>query len=1301
MTDFEPRALHLHTLDTLLADLIGGRPILVAAGDAFALPSEAARSVLQWYKDYGAARWPANLNPADLEKLVDATQKPAPAVPASRPLGPSRALRKLTLQKLEAHRFAGLHKYGTPAAAPKNFVYDFTAPVTLFEGRNGSGKTSLVNAIIWTLTGELLRPQRFPEKADADYECLIDGVGEVEPTSHKLSPVTPLPDVADFRPDQDWILADTWVELTFADDTGAVLPPVRRSQSRTARGKLTEDSNVHTLGLDPIAMRIGTVMPGLLPLIQVGSESELGRAVSQLTGLSALVDLADHCRRSIARLKDFTKTKKLESDGADQRYNTAKKDIENLLSEHPSIAPPTAVPAPSHDPAIEGVLQAISDHFEGLKTQAYQSAKSILGEEFDPEDSESKSDLDENVALALAELGRIGKLPALSRLRELGTLNDEEKVNARARINTLRGELRELQSLAENPDTAARTRLYARIASWLTDHPDATRDDDQCVACGGSLIGVVDPVTGKTVKWHLDDATKSASLMALTLKQWAQAAVNELTASLPEPLQREMTTSLPGHPTDLLRTALCEELFEASCFGGVLGALQASTSASMDKLLAGRPPVAASNTFDMPAGCEKLGVALNRLEHALNFADWRKTSEAFSKSLFEQVVGKRPKPDESGETLTLTGKLLDLDETVRSAKPLTDALDWCDRLSKAIGNRRAVEKRMAAYAQANDALNEVMQLGELADQQVAALRTTLSTAAADWRQKIYLGAFPTIAHQLVDAPLGRDGELDLLMKAGGVVAPAQHVTNASALRAGLVAFYLAFWHHVMQERGGLRLIILDDPQELLDSENRERLAEAVAALAKGAVQLIVTSYDARFADALIKSFGVANAQHREVLPATRLQPTLRTGPPLVEINVRRIAYEEDVDAEEPARRYVDACRVYMEHKLGDLFEDAAFSTWLKKNPHPTLASFTARLRQEVRAAGAQSMFAAGVFKQFVDHKALVDLSPVLILMNKSHHGARHEIRAGDVAPHVDDLDQITRLTEEMWDECRRWRRRDSNMEELAAPPQDLTPMRPPTLQVVICPDLAAFTTHQPTGGSQEELEPLDPKVFEGKAAFYLRRDNFGFAAPQGSLAIVDTTPTAVKDRRLVIARHGGMIYARRFLRSANSTLIGLTAESIDPKARSPKTIFRQEAEVALHQVSGVIFEHDFTQAPGNDEAVEIDGSKAFTGVEVAFRVVDQSAVPLALPKQVVLGGKLIPLNELNSFKGQLVALSLGGGASIFKRVGDALPGDLSHLRQFESIGGLGHSQILAIGKDHKGFDSIAHARLIVGVLYKA
>jgi hypothetical protein len=86
------------------------------------------------------------------------------------------------------------------------------------------------------------------------------------------------------------------------------------------------------LGVDPIAVRVGTIMPGLLPLIRLGSQSELGRAVAQLTGLSAVVDLAEHTRRVKTKIdKEFLKAKTLERDGADDRYLTAKKDLEEII----------------------------------------------------------------------------------------------------------------------------------------------------------------------------------------------------------------------------------------------------------------------------------------------------------------------------------------------------------------------------------------------------------------------------------------------------------------------------------------------------------------------------------------------------------------------------------------------------------------------------------------------------------------------------------------------------------------------------------------------------------------------------------------------------------------------------------------------------------------------------------------------------------------------------------------------------------------------------------------------------------
>ncbi len=1302
MPEFESRSLHLHTLDSLIADLVSDWPVETAAGKPFVLPDERTRSALEWYRKKGTAAWTTNVSAVNCEDLVDAILLVPPDLAALPARPPNAKKRRLKLQRLEVHRFAGLHKFGTPDAAPANYVHEFTSPLTLFDGRNGSGKTSLLNAIIWALTGEMLRPQREPESAE-DFDCQVSKVtGGDERTTHKLSPLTPMPNVEQYRPDQPWVPADTWVELTFSDETGAELPVIRRSQSRSPQGKLKETPpDLTVLGIDPIAMRIGTIMPSLLPLIKVGSESELGRSVSQLTGLSALVDLAEHVRRAKAKIdKEFVKVKTGERDRADSDYSTAKGDLEKVLLVHPSLKPPQASPQPSDDKEIEKTLDTITKHFETAKAAAFDSARHILGEHFDPANPALLSDLEKNVGRALERISQPQSLTSAAQLSALCQLTPEQLNAAEAKIQAILTEAKALDALAQKPSEAARTRLYARVATGITDHPDPQRKDDACVVCGGNLDYAVDPVTSRPVKMHLHEAAADSALLSQTLSRWAENAQGDLMRSLPETLRAETAVDLPAHPCDLLRTAIVDELFDFDPFRGVLAELRTQAASAFDEAVKNRAALAEPVEITLPKGCDALGKALKRLDCAIRFARWRQGNDTLAREILVRVLGGVPKEGEPSEAITLTGKLLDLQATVKAAQPISDALVQCGRLKEHLKARRAAERRLSEYAIASAALANLAGLGQLADEQVDQLRKTLRKDAADWRSRIYLGAFPDTAHELIDTGMGRKGEINLVVQAGGVSAPAQHVTNASALRASLVAFYLAFWEYVLKERGGLTTLVLDDPQELLDDENRERLAAALAPIVLAGAQLIMTSYDPRFCACVSRIAVPGGIEHLEVHPATRQQPLVRTTPPLPVIEQRKARFEADRNAEEPARDFADSCRVFFEAKLGDMFDDPAHAAWAIDNPNPTLATFIQRLRPLVKS-GPHGMFSAHVFRRFVDHPALADSSPVIALMNKAHHGQRQEIRAADVAQCADNLSELLQLVEQMYEECYRWRRRDvpdDHQSATEAPPA-LAPISHPALNIWICPDLAAFTQHAPSGESQEYPERLEPHLLDSTVAYYLRRPNFGFAAPVGSLAIVEAVPGPATDRLLVIARHESATYARRLVRGANAGIIGLTAEIPDPRTRAPKTIILLEAEVAIHRVVGIIFDHSVKVVQGKEEAVLVDVSDVLKCIEIAFRVVDDSAVPLALANQVVLGGKRIELNELSQHKDALVALTLDDGSSIFKRVGAALPSELAHLRQFESIGGLGSSQVLSVGKPHKGFQRVTSACAIIGVLY--
>jgi hypothetical protein len=125
--------------------------------------------------------------------------------------------------------------------------------------------------------------------------------------------------------------------------------------------------------------------------------------------------------------------------------------------------------------------------------------------------------------------------------------------------------------------------------------------------------------------------------------------------------------------------------------------------------------------------------------------------------------------------------------------------------------------------------------------------------------------------------------------------------------------------------------------------------------------------------------------------------------------------------------------------------------------------------------------------------------------------------------------------------------------------------------------------------------------------------------------------------------------------------------------------------------------------PGKGEACKLTSAESLDRIVTAYRVREDSAIPLALPGQVVLGGDNIPANRIGTMEGQLVALTLAGGAGVFKRVGPPLASPLSNFRQFESIGGLGDSLIVCMAADgHQGgLPTFASARVVLGVLYTA
>ncbi|NQT86515.1 AAA family ATPase, partial [bacterium] len=547
-----PTPLHLHTLDSLCDELVSGRGVTTADGTVFRLDSDEARAAFQWYLDH-QSEWAKNVRTADLEPRADAILVPPAVLPPA--TAPEPATRKpiLHIQSLSTRRFGGIQRYDSD-----DFKHHFESPLTLIEGLNGSGKTSLLSAITWCLTGHCLRSQRPPEPVDGSKTVPVRSeaeFAEAPPFSEDILAITPLPPAGVVRALGDAPLpVDTRVTLRFADADGQPAGAMTRAVTRTPRGKVqTEVTRSPGLDLDPVATEIGTIMAGALPTLDLAKASDLGAAVASLTGLRPLQDLARHAARSETKYrKDLVQAREREIAELDQTYAASWSELANLLDEHPHLAPQTAAPPEPTALGAEDILARCTAEFDEMESAAFAASRAILGDSFNPADRAARDDIKDNVGPARGQTSNesLARLDSAQRLRCLAALTADDLATAADLVQRLTVEAGELAELARNEGLHARLRLYARVADWLQESADGPDGHlDQCPVCLTALAGKTDPVSGEPVAKHIESLLRSdGEYLQQSLAAWERRAGERLAAARPPALPAGLTRHLPERP---------------------------------------------------------------------------------------------------------------------------------------------------------------------------------------------------------------------------------------------------------------------------------------------------------------------------------------------------------------------------------------------------------------------------------------------------------------------------------------------------------------------------------------------------------------------------------------------------------------------------------------------------------------------------------------------------------------------------------------------------------------------------------
>jgi energy-coupling factor transporter ATP-binding protein EcfA2 len=1294
--------LSSHTAKSFVGELAGGRAVITTTGREFRVSSAAARRILSWY-NVRRDKWERNVQKEDVEAIVNVAIVDTPnSAPTYTPLSLANVSRQLHVVTVRAHRFAGLHGYEDQLGQPDDFVLELDKRLTLIQGRNGSGKTSLINAITWCLTGYVNRPQRQPEKTEVPLEIEPADEGGSTADISVISPIPP-PDVLEDGTDRDRVAVETWVELTLADNEGTIVGNIRRAVTRSVRGKLTEEFRDGGLELEPIAYEIGSRMPGLIPYIQLGAKSDFGVAVSMLTGLRPVQQLAQHAVRVRTRLRgEFAKTraKNIEAKTAALQqkrlqFQQLVRDQRNVIALDPEVDVSTRI----------GIASARTT-LESQQTQIL-SAASVLGPTSDLTSPDTRQDLLRSVepAIDAISIKKLRGLRSAAVMVDLYKLTDGELSVAETLLQSIAEDAEVLAAVHDDPVLSSRLRLYARVAGWL--HDERQSVTDHCPVCGSSLRSALDPHTSKPVTQHLQECfDRDADALQKTVAGWEVGAVQRLRSDLPPGMTRHLDEDLLDSPHETLRKALTHELFANDCFKGALAHLKVEIAATCQREIHTLPEYQAPQLRLYPRSLGQLGKLrplVEKVAKLIAFARWRRQYDAAWRSVFASTVGNVGST--KGESIrqesgpTLAAALLALRKQIEAADPLTRALDLLTNLDEIAKDIDTERQRLADSEAAAVALDEIAILHDVVREEIEALLETLMQRTKQWKESLYRHA-TAAAPRLIGANVNDVGAMSMSVALNGTSAPAHAVANASDLRANLLGFLFAFWEHIWKTRGGLSLMLLDDIQELFDRDNRRRVAAAIPRLVREGARILCTTNDVQFAREMACA-GVpdlsANGIGRHLLHAVssvRRSAALGIFEEDVDQKRREFEHSENENMVAPAVAYVENVRVHAEQRLLDLFDDVVGVPLLTK---PTLST----LRDEARGRINRGVepFSLPAVRAFVEDPSLQQGNPVLDLLNQCHHAGRVTVTFGDVSAVGDELSRLRERAEAAFDAYQRWLRRDEQAVSgpvLVAMPR---PMTVPLLDVQVLWELAAFTSDlESFGHPVKDGGRILSAWFGNKAAYRVRSSALGFSCPRGSLAIVDLSADDIEDSRLVIALRGRGVFARRFLRNGDDrTYVALGSEEPNPLKRAP-SLFMRADQVKLLKIVGVLFDQPALFARGNTEAYEDDASALVASIESAFRVDGESALPLALPGQVVLGGAMIVPGDLPTLHDVIVAVQTTAGA-LLKRVAGTDVEDGTIL--LDAIGGMGGSIVARLdpAKGSSRLPVIKKARRVVGILY--
>ena len=1280
-------------LEELLSALLTGQPVATPSGaETFVLRNDESRRILFYYARHRDLWLRAKtVHAREIEDILASLAEQAPAPrEATTAIAPKRLWR---LRRLEAHRFAGLHRHcGEQGEDPEDFVLDIERDLTLISGFNGAGKTALQNVIIWCLTGKALRSQHMPDDVHEPMEVYrtaadSDDESQGNKSGFALPPIVPIPSGAELEALGDQPKIDTWAQLTFHAEGSDDICVVRRTLSVSERGKISMSvTGLEDLGLPDVAVEAGTLMPGIAAHMRFDEKTTFPHAVAQLTGLKPLEDLGRRSRRVVKRLR--TDERKNSEDEAAQKlgeFKSKRQGIHDAWSARPDLGDPASLIAPAEESEEDQSKNSISEARKWLdekKKNLESAAETILGQALQLASQQDIENMLQQLRAAadLLKPAALAVLPSVAVMKSLRAVTVGDVGATELLIEDIVLRAAAVAERLRNKQEAARWQLYARVAAWHREHHGGA-DLENCPVCGTDLDKVPpDALVDEAVKKALRLCAGADTDAAKGAQEWEQDAAREFLERLPGSLRAFADKAPPAGLLEIYRKAYLDELLADRTFGGRLQALKRNAATLWEEAVtaAALPDMLAAKSVKWPDEFKDgtLATRVGNVVQAIRLLKHRSASADALKKLVERYIRAPGQPEtgsagaaDAGETQPDRLPLLDQIETLRmcveNTSPIVSLLRQLDELETTRKQYAAFIARLGLINRAADAMEEFAGFEALVFQQVSGLIQILDGGTKEWLGRIYS------PHYLGGPSYGgfdptEEKGIGLRAGIGDMQVAAHNIMNSSLLRACVWAFVFGLWERVRSHIGAIDCMLLDDPQTHFDPINAENLAAAIPQMPARGMRPVITSNDYRFLAAIRdklprQSTGVPSWHALVINPISSSRLTAAVSPAVGEIYELQRDWQTDENNAAKAQQFVSRVRIYVENRLWDLL--ATDPMVMHK---PTLADLVKALHSARK--NGERPFDEAPFEALLSHTSLRDTAPFYIIINKAHHRL-HEITpfdAGQVSEVFDQIDRLLRSCSAAYARFMgRLTREDADLFLIDAPsaPARVALGKTP---IPLLGEVSARSSANVLALAQPS-ETFDLNDLGEVALYGVRSPGLGSFALQGQVVIVSLEHEA-GDGDPVVALSDGKIYLRQLLSDRRDPSRVVLACDRTGTERVPPTLVLPRARTRLLPIVGVLY--DQGSFGGKEEACSIDTCKILDRNLVAARVTDDSAYPVIRNGDIVLleAVKSLSTDEVTRLEDRIVVVTTGGTTDSFaylKRLGgEVSPG----VRILENVG---------------------------------